>query len=229
MLFTTVHELNSKKDKYRLYYTANIKFLEGYHIPYALLSVVLLIFMITIPTLILILYPFQCFQKCLSYYQIRWHFLHAFVDSFQGHYKNGTEPYTYDLRWFSAYDLVLRIGLCVMLVLTLSSMYFIYALVMILSMTILLINFQPYKVSVVNYTTLDASFLILLCLIYTSFVGINVTASKGQSLLYILTVLSSLVTICYMIFIALHWMFSRRKWGRKFLTKVKALVDGLKN
>ena len=75
-------------------------------IPYALLSATLATFFIIIPTLILILYPFRCFQKCLSYYQIQWHFLHAFVDSFQGCYKDGTESGTYDLRFFSAYGLV---------------------------------------------------------------------------------------------------------------------------
>ena len=70
MIFTSVHELHSNKSHYRLYYAANVEFLRGPHVPYALLSSALLIFLITIPTIILIFYPFQWFQRCLSYYHI---------------------------------------------------------------------------------------------------------------------------------------------------------------
>ena len=149
MFFTSVHELLSNKSHYRLYYDANVQFFRGHHLPYALLSSTLLIFLIIIPTLILIFYPFQWFQRCLSYYQIRWHFLHAFVDSFQGCYKDGTEPGTCDLRWFSVYGLVLRFGMCFTYALTFSSMYYIYFLLVILSFVIFLINLQP-----VSYTHL---------------------------------------------------------------------------
>ena len=67
---------------------------------------------IVIPTLILILYPFQCFQKCLFCCRVQLHCLCAFVDSFQGCYKDGMEPGTYDLHWLSSYyGLILRFGI----------------------------------------------------------------------------------------------------------------------
>ena len=187
------------------------------------MSFTLLIFLITIPTLILIFYPLRCFQKCLSYYQIRWHFLHAFVYSFQCCYKDGTEPGTYDLRWFSLYGLVLRFGMCIMYTMTLSSMYFVYTLLIILVIVILLINFQPYKTSVSHYTTIDVSFLILLSVFYTSLLGNNVTASNGQKYLYFfnaLATVSCVIQIVYITSIMLHWMYSRGKWGRVLWTKV---------
>ena len=225
MLFTPVHELHSNKHHYRLYYAANIKFFTNYHIPYALLSTALLIFLIAIPTLILILYPCRCFQWCLSHYQIRYPILHTFVDSFQGCYKDGTEPDTHDLRWFSAYGFLLRFGICITFVLTLSTMYFIYALLVILLVIILLINFQPYKTSVAHYTTIDVSFLILLSLFYESVLGINI--SYGRRHLYsfcILAFVSSVIPIIYIAFIALHWIYSRRKWGGMLLMRVRALL-----
>ena len=196
-------------------------------IPYALLSATLATFFIIIPTLILILYPFRCFQKCLSYYQIQWHFLHAFVDSFQGCYKDGTESGTYDLRFFSAYGLVLRFGICIIFVLTLTSMYFVYALLMIVVAIILLINFQPYKSSVSHYTTIDITFLILLSLYYTSILGIQITILKGQRYLYLiyaLGVLSCLTPIIYITFIMLQWMYLKRKWSGQILMRVKTLL-----
>ena len=231
MVFTSVHELNDK-DRFRLYYAANVEFFQHDHIPYALLSLAMLIFMITIPTLVLIFYPFRCFQKCLSCYQIRWHFLHAFVDSFQGCYKDGTEPGTYDLRWFSAYGLVLRFSICITFVLTLSSMYFIYALLAFILVVILLINFQPHKVPIAHNTTIDVSFLVLLSLLYISILGINIDASKGQQYLVIffaLAVISGLIPIVYITFIALHWMYSKRKCGGMILARVRVLLIGRKN
>ena len=35
--------------------------------------------------------------------------LHVFMDSFQGCYKDGTEPGTRDCRWFSAVPFIIRI------------------------------------------------------------------------------------------------------------------------
>ena len=223
MLATHVHKLHSNKTQYRLYYAGNIEYLHGDHVPYAALSVSMFTVFIVVPTLILICYPFQCFQKCLSYYQIRLHCLHAFVDSFQGCYKDGTEPGTYDLRWLSSYGLVLRFGICLMFALTLSSMYFVYIVILMISMTIILINFQPYKNSVAHYTTIDASFLILLSLFSTNISGNNITDSTGQkylSIFYALDVISCIIPIIYITVIVLHWIYSTRKWGRMFLERI---------
>ena len=224
MLATPVHRLHSKKIHYRLYYAGNIKFLYGDHIPYAALSFFMFTVFIVVPTLILICYPFRCFQKCLSYYQIRLHCLHTFVDSFQGCYKDGTEPGTYDLRWLSSYELILRFGICLLFAFTLSSMYFVYIVILLISMTIVLINFQPYKNSVAHYTTIDASFLILLSLFFTTISGNNITDSTGQkylSIFYALGVISCIIPIIYITVIVFYWMYSR-KWGRILLDKIKA-------
>ena len=227
LVFTAVHELPANKTHYRIYYDANIEFFRGSHVPYALLAATLAIVFVVIPTLILMLYPFRCFQKCLSYYQIQWHCLHAFVDSFQGCYKDGTEPGTRDLRWFSAYGLVLRLGICTVFTLTLNSMYFMYALLLILIVLILLVNFQPHKSSVSHYTTIDITFLTLLSLHYMSILGVNITVLKGQQylyLIYILAFFSCFIPIIYLLFITLQWMYLKRKWSGRFLTKVRTLL-----
>ena len=219
-----MHKLHSNKTQYRLYYAGNIEFLHGDHIPFAALSLSMLTVFIVFPTLILMCFPFQCFQKCLSYYQIPLHYLRTFVDSFQGHYKDGTEPGTYDLRFLSSYGLVLRLGFGALFALTLSSMYFVYVVILLTSMTIILINFQPYESSVAHYTTIDVSFLILLSLFATTISGSNITDSTGQKYLgifYALTVVSCIVPIMHITVIALHWIYSRRNWGRMFLDRMK--------
>ena len=224
LLAAHVHTLHSNKTKYRLYYAGNIEFLHRDHIPFAVLSLSMFTVFIAIPTLILICYPFRCFQKCLSYYQIRPHCLHTFVDSFQGCYKDGTEPGTYNLRWLSSYEFVLRFGICLLFALTLSSMYFIYIVILLTSTVIILINFQPYKNSVSQYTTIDASFLILLSLFSTTITGNNITDSTGQKYLnifYALGIISCVIPIIYIVVIVLHWIYTKRTWGKMFLERIK--------
>ena len=232
MLFTEVYKFNSNKTSYRLYYDSNIALFRGEHTPYAALSVFLVLVFSVFPTLILIVYPFQCFQKCLSYFDIQWHFLHAFVDSFQGCYKDGTEPNTYDYRWFSSYGLVLRLCICALYFCTLSSMFFIYGGLVALVFLILLINFQPYKAPVSHYTTLDASFLILYSLFSTTLSAVNVPTSNGRTMLYVFygfAIVFSMGPIVYIILIVLHWMYSRRRWGILCLTKIRVLLRMRRN
>ena len=159
-------------------------------------------------------YPFCCYQRCLSYSSIRCHFLHAFVDSFQSCYKNGTDEGMYDLCWLLSYGLLLRFGICITFTSILSCMYFIYVIVLIVAVIIVLINFQLYKS---HYTVIDTSFLILLCIFFTSINGNSVTLNNGQRYLNVLNGLSTvtcIIPIIYVILIVLHWMYFRWIFGK---------------
>ena len=227
LAFTQVIELSSKEVQYRLYYSSNVNFFHRYHVPYAILAISFIVFFILTPTLILILYPFWFFQKSLSYCQIRWHFLHAFVDSFQGYYKDGTEPKTWDLRWFSAYGLVLRIGVCFIFFLTLSTMFFVYTIIMLVTAIILLVNLNPYKEAVKHYAVIDAFFMIFLSVLYISFLGVNVVnvqARKPEISFIALSLFVITVPVLYISAITLHWIYSRRKWGKKLLLSIRFRV-----
>ena len=217
ILFTPVYELHSSRSHYRLYYNSNVKLFSYNHIPYAALSILLLTMFVAVPTFLLLLYPFHCSQKCLSYFHIQSHVLRAFIDSFQGCYKDGTEPGTYDLRWFSSYGMVLRFCLVITFAVTLSSMYFIYAVIVLVSATILLINLQPYKASVAHYTKSDTFFLILLSLLFTAISGINITILGNQGFLKVfdyLTIVLCIIPIIYIISIVLYWIYSKWKWSK---------------
>ena len=101
LLPTKIYQLGSNKSSFGLYYSPSVPYFGDYHLPYAILAIVLFTFLVIVPIFILILYPCQYFQKFLSLFPINWHFLHAFVDSFQDCYKDGTEPRTLGCRWFS--------------------------------------------------------------------------------------------------------------------------------
>ena len=105
---TQIYKLGSTESTFGVYYTPSVEYFGREHLPYAILALTLLALSVCIPTLTLILYPFQFFQKFLSLFPFNWHFLRAFVDSYQGCYKDGTEPGTIDCRWFSTVELLLR-------------------------------------------------------------------------------------------------------------------------
>ena len=91
LIYVRIHSLDGKSST-RLFYDPTLHYFGERHLPYAVLALVFLVTFVILPTLVLTLYPFQFFHKFLSLFPLRWHFLHAFVDSFQGCYKDGTEP-----------------------------------------------------------------------------------------------------------------------------------------
>ena len=79
-----------------LFYDAAIKYFGKEHLPYAILALAITVLFNILPLLLLLLYPLQCFQRCLSICRLRWHGLHIFIDAFHGCYKNGTVAGTRD-------------------------------------------------------------------------------------------------------------------------------------
>ena len=95
-----------------LYYDGTVEYFGTEHLPFAILALVALLVFNIFPLLLLVLYPCQCFQRCLNRCNIRYQVLHTFMDVFQGSYKDGTNG-TRDCRWFAALYLMLRIALLV--------------------------------------------------------------------------------------------------------------------
>ena len=108
LLPTQIYKLGSNTTTLGLYYSPTVMYFGSDHLPYAILAIIIFNLFIAIPILILFLYPFRLFQECLSITPFNWHFLHAFIDSFQGCYKDGTELGTFDYRCFSMLMLLMR-------------------------------------------------------------------------------------------------------------------------
>ena len=58
-----------------LYYDGSVEFFGREHLPYAILAVFVTLFLVIFPLLLFILYPMRCFQKCLTYFNLRCHAL----------------------------------------------------------------------------------------------------------------------------------------------------------
>ena len=212
---TQIYQLGSNKSTYGLYYSPSVAYFGRDHLPYAILAIIILTAFVCVPTTIFFLYPFQFFQKILSLFPVNWYFLRVFVDAYQGGYKDGTQPGTFDCRWFSAVVVFSRPLMLILYCATLNAMYFIYGLVILMIILIAMINIQPFKKIAVRYPSTDPIFVILLSLFYIALLGRLVMNIQNYSLFLAVTVLlllSTLVPLVYITFLICYWLVSKRRW-----------------
>ena len=151
--------------------------------------------------MLLLLYPARCCQKCLNicnHGSLRI-VLHTFVDAFQGHFKDGTEPGTRDCRWFSAVYFLGRIT--IMYAIFFISDYargyiaaaglslMLYGICLSI-LVILMFLLQPYKSKRVNYYHT----VLMLILAITCFLSALVSQSKAYWISYTLMFLKGLLS-----------------------------------
>ncbi len=199
---TQLYEVTSSGNihlKYGLYYDASTEVYSN--IARAIATHLVLTVFAFFPILLLLLYPFDLFQKLLNIIPLRWHVLHTFVDVFQGGYKNRADGQTWDFRWFSSFFLILRFLVFVLYGITLSEVFFSFAAMLSISVTILLIVFQPFKRNQDNY--INSFFLLLLSLLYTSVMGIDFAQRDDVNIIAFFYILSFIIGIVPLIFIYL--------------------------
>ena len=217
LLPTRIDQLGLNNFTFGLYYSPSVQYFGDEHLPYAILALAFLTLFVIIPTLVFLLYPFQLFHKLLSLFPLNWHFLHAFVDSFQGCYKDGTEPGTFDCRWFSGCTLLIRILLFVIYSLTLSGVFFVYIIISLVIFLIAIINTNPYKKESVRYPSTDSAFFLFLNLVYTVLLGrqTDVTAKFKHIEMTISGFIFAFVPLFYTTVIIISWLVTRFKRGRQ--------------
>lgn len=139
------------------YFDANIEYFGPAHLPFAMVALFAGFLFVLLPFLLLVVYPCRFFQRCVNYTGWRCQALYIFMDAFQGSYK--TEPY--DLRYFSAYHLLLRFSLLFSTSYIVSSFFVqVSAFVLIISSFIFSV-FQPYKNS--SHNKVDTAHGFVLC------------------------------------------------------------------
>ena len=226
LLSTQIYQLSSNISTYGLYYSPTVVYFGEEHLPYAILAIFILMVFFGIPTIVLLLYPFQFFQRFLSFFPFNWHFLHAFVDSFQGCYKDGTEPGTFDCRWFAVLTLLLRLIIFIVFSLTLSMMFFVYAIIAVVICVVLAINLQPFKKAAVHYPSTDSTFMILLCIFFIANIGRDI-ASREIHLYYstmtALAFTSAIIPVLYIALLVTYWLITKVKWIHRIINGRRCL------
>ena len=181
------------------------------HRPYAILAIVVLVVFVLLPVLLLMLYPFRWFQKILNVLPVRWHVLHTFMDSFQGCYKDGTEPGTRDCRWFASFFFIVR---CILFLLASLASYFPIGCIALtlLALSVYLVN--PFKARVGHYTDINTKYVILLTMLYLSLMGTQFTSiSIFVSVFLFVSQFLAFLPLLYVFIITLQWMVRHRRFG----------------
>ena len=89
-------------------FDATIQFFHAQHLPFAVLSIFVLLTFIAIPPIVLTFYQAAFFQKCLTQCKMNSQGLRTFVEAFQGCYKDGTNG-TRDCRYFAGLYFIFRL------------------------------------------------------------------------------------------------------------------------
>ena len=153
LLHDTGHTLNINGEKVGplvVYYNATVPYFGTEHLPYALLALSVLAIFIVLPVLILLLYPTTVFQRCIGCCCRRWLALDAFVDAFQGHYRDVSIGAP-DWRYFSGLYLIFRIMAIATNVLPNMTYRTVYRVTCYSFASLFFGLLQPYKESWVNY------------------------------------------------------------------------------
>ncbi len=198
---TIAYDESGKKlrEKY-LYLDASIEFFSSEHRHFGLLAIFISFIFVVLPFLLLLLYPCKLFQRVLNLFVGRFHALHVFMDAFQGIYR--TNPV--DLRYFSAYYLLIRF------ILQFLSAYFqsffilsITTVVLIIS-SIVFVVVKPYKNMLHNQ--IDILCWLLLTLSYASITFMHTTFYLDITKIILADIafassLLSVLLICFIVFL----------------------------
>ncbi len=169
----------------QLYYDATIQYFGPKHLPYAILAIVLLLALVFLPTLLLLLYPIGFVQQFLSKLPSRCIlFLNTFVDSFQGCYKNGTDPGSRDYRCMSVLPFLIRLVVFIIYACTLTASFFpIASIVSVITATIIIIT-DPFRKNFKNVSYHWVVYSLLLACLGVCACGLDILerTSTGKSL-----------------------------------------------
>ena len=215
-------------ESWHLYYDPTIPYFGKKHTPYAVLALSVLTLFIILPTLVLLLYPFACFQKVLNTLPIRQHVLHTFMDSFLSCYKDGTQPDTRDCRWFASLLFSSRLFIVVVAALTLNWTFYLFTSILIVSYVTLMTMVQPFKSESKHWYT-NSLFMLFLALLFVVLLVINISLVVQPYHSHLFTVLSLLVAVLPLLYLSaliVHWLYSHRRFGGQLVRALQAWRRG---
>ena len=213
----------------RLYYDASIPHFGSSHLPFAVFAIAVLVLFAIFPAVILLFYPFQYFQKLLNMFPVRWHILHTFMDSFHGCYKNGTEPSTRDCRWFASIFFLVRYSFFLVSVFITGSTFFPMAAITLTLLSLSLVLIQPFKTELRHYSNITATFILFLALFYASVIGVDLSTTKHQDMVwffYTISVFFACLPLLYISTLTLQWIVAHRKFGLVIFKRWQARKHG---
>ena len=222
LLPVTVYNLKSNDSRLALFYDSSIPYFSKEHLPYALLAIFMTSVFVILPTIILIVYPFTIFQRCLNGLPIRWQIvMRVVLDSVHGCYRNGAEPGTRDCRWFACVPYLFRLSPYLLLATSTDLDLVILLFIMITALvTILVILTDPYLNSFKDnsyHLTLSLSLMSIYGLLYAALAFRSKIYSEANFVIYMVCIflvfLCSFINFFHIILsfcVKLYWSMSNQ-------------------
>jgi len=153
------------------YLNSSIVYLGKEHQHYFALGITVILIFNVFPIVLIFLYPFRCFQRCLNYCSLSSPSLHIFMDALQGCYK--TTPHDY--RSMAALPFFVMLLNFISFLVTRDLSYFILSGCILSGISLIIMASRPYKRSKCNY---------IHALIYltASFAAVFQTVTKDHAL-----------------------------------------------
>ena len=188
---------------------ATVQFLSKEHLPFAIVSFLILAFTF-LPPLLLIIYPAcKIFNRCPNRcHKRRCHALHIFVEAFQGCYKDGVTG-GWDLRSMSGVYLLLRFVLVLLNYHMVDQIGWSLRALTFLSLSILILIVQPYKKCYMN--VVDSLLLALLGFLILLTVAIQfLLPSSDEALPLIFVIACGLPQVVLLLSVAYRQLKGKR-------------------
>ena len=160
-----------------LYYDASIPFFKGAHLIYASFTLLIVIIVIIFPLILLLLYPMNCFQKCLNRCGLNFQGLRFFMECFQGCFRDKTDG-GMECRYFAAVYPFTRIISFVVYGMMKSDVCFVPLVMCLTAIAIAIIVVQPYKETFKVYNKLDSIMMLTLALHFLAVKFVDDTEAK---------------------------------------------------
>ncbi len=196
-----VYNLNNGNETWAVYFDASIEYFGTEHRPYSILAITCLVVIHT-PILLLLIYQFRWFQKLLSCLHTNHQSLREVMESFQSCYKNGTQPGTKDLRWFSAVPFIARYIVLLTYVFILESTFLPLAISIIIFIMIITVCILPYKKEHRTYIKMDIVFWGILALFFCFDETMTFSSLKSRVLIQV-----SQFMRCFMLAMPMLYLF----------------------
>ena len=210
LMFVDVHNAHGTKVGTYVYNDASLEYFGPDHWYYGTLAGVILIVFVVLPVVLLLLYPMRWFHKCLSRLNMNGELIRAFMDSFQGCYKDGTSG-TRDCRYFAGVYFLLRIVLFTAYGVTLTSLFFSVATIIFISMGMLIIIVRPYKEQYKIYNKVDAIIVLIQALATASVlchIFADIKGERFKTFSVVLVAIFNFLPLIYITVVALHWLYT---------------------
>ena len=222
ILFPTfLHNQHGKYlDTVTLYLNSTVKYFGKEHLPYAILASCIDLFVLILPFVLLMLFPCQCFQRCLTHCHLHSHVLRTFMDAFQGSLKDGTNG-TRDCRHFSAVYFGTGVVLSMVFVITRNAYYWPFCAMTNIGICILHILFRPFKHGFYNnIACISYLFMALYC--NSAMAIIIAGTSSTNRIQFSIIILAILVPLpqLYILGVFMHWLIYKKRILHLLLQKV---------